>query len=264
MNKLEDSIKQNLYSNVQNMDDLNDNYNNIVKALVEIFPQNDVMEVVNEGNISIEVTQKVVEFTNYIKCLLDDKHIEPEIITQTIEKIEDKLSRKFILDAFLSSIDNTNENAYKILQIQEFVKWSSILYIFSEVDKKVYIYDFLNPGNTIPEDVEGLSQLINQKNTQIWLHRNISKNIMMEFLDSFNTSFDNNRKFSIKLHTFMIAPEKYWLKMYNKAGAEYEIISLEYLDWLKDDINVFLESEIIDVQLIDKPQPQISKIIWEL
>lgn len=264
MNKLEDSIEKNLYSDVQNMDDLHKNYNSILKAFVEIFPENDVMEVAGEANTSIEITQKVSEFSNYIKCLLDDKHIEPEIITQTIEKIEDKLSKKFILDAFLDNIDNTNENAYKILQIQEFVKGSSMLYIFSEVDKKVYIYDFLNPENTTEQDVEDLSQLINQKNTQIWLHRNISKDIIMEFLDSFNTAFDNNHTFWRKLHAFMIAPEKYWLKMYNKAGAEYEIISLEYLDWFKDDINVFLESEIIDVQLIDKPQPKISKIIWEL
>ena len=122
MNKLEESIQENLYSNVQNIDDLNDNYNSILKAFVEVFPENDAMEIANEANTSIEVTQKVSEFSNYIKCLLDDKHIEPEIITQTIEKIEDKLSRKFILDVFLDYIDNTNDNAYKILQIQEFVK----------------------------------------------------------------------------------------------------------------------------------------------
>ncbi|MGB2110873.1 MAG: hypothetical protein ACPHY8_03015 [Patescibacteria group bacterium] len=42
-----------------------------------------------------------------------------------------------------------------------------MLYIFSEVDKKVYIYDFLDPENTIEQDVEDLSELINQKNTQI-------------------------------------------------------------------------------------------------
>jgi len=246
------------------MEDLNDNYNSIVKAFVEIFPQNDLMNVSTEGNISIEVTQKVIEFSNYIKCLLDDKHIEPEIITQTIEKIEDKLSRKFILDVFLDNIDNTNENAYKILQIKEFVKWSNMLYLYSEVDKQVYIYDFLNPGITMQEDVEDLSKLINQKNTQIWLHKNISKDSIMEFLDSFHTAFDNNPKFWSRLHTFMLAPEKYGLKMYNKAGVEYEINFLEYLDWFKDDINVFLESEIIDVQLIDKPQQKIFKIIWEL
>ena len=264
MNKLEESIQENLYNNVQNMDDLNDNYDSILKAFVEIFPENDVMKVADEWTTSIEVTQKVSEFSNYIKCLLDDKHIEPEIITQTIEKIEDKLSRKFILDAFLDYIDNSNENAYKILQIQEFVKWLSMLYIFSEVDKKVYIYDFLDPENTIEQDVEDLSELINQKNTQIWLHKNISKDSIMEFLDSFNTAFNNNHKFWRKMHTFMLEPEKYWLKMYNKAGAEYEIIFLEYLGRFTDDINVFLESEIIDVQLIDKPQQKISKIIWEL
>ncbi len=264
MNKLEESIQENLYSNVQNIDDLNDNYNSILKAFVEVFPENDAMEIANEANTSIEVTQKVSEFSNYIKCLLDDKHIEPEIITQTIEKIEDKLSRKFILDVFLDYIDNTNDNAYKILQIQEFVKWSSMLYIYSEVDKKVYIYDFLDPANTIEQDIENLSELINQKNTQIWLHRNISKDIIMEFLDSFNTAFNNNSKFWQKLHTFMLDSEKYWLKMYNKAWAEYEIISLGYLDWFIDDINVFFESEVIDVQLIDKPQQKISKIMWEL
>ncbi len=264
MNKLEESIQENLYSNVQNMDDLYDNYNSILKAFVEIFPENDTMEIASEGNTSIKVTQKVLEFSNYIKYLLDDKHIEPEIITQTIERIEDKLSRKFILNVFLDNIDNTNENAYKILQIQEFVKWSSMLYIYSEVDKKVYIYDFLDPDNTVEQDVEDLSELINQKNTQIWLHRDISKDVIMEFLDSFNTAFNNNSKFWQKLHTFMLDSEKYWLKMYNKAWAEYEIISLGYLDWFTHDINVFLESEIIDVQLIDKPQQKISKIMWEL
>lgn len=264
MNKLEESIQENLYSNVQNMDDLNDNYNSILKAFVEIFPENDVMEVADEGNTSIEVTQKISEFSNYIKCLLDDKHIDPETITQTIEKIEDKLSRKFILDVFLDYIDNTNKNAYKILQIQEFVKWSSMLYIYSEVDKEVYIYDFLDTENTTEQYIEDLSELINQKNTQIWLQRNVSKDSIMEFLDSFNTAFNNNHKFWRKMHTFMLEPEKYWLKMYNKAGAEYEIISLEYLDSFTQDINVFLESEVIDVQLIDKPQQEILKIMWEL
>ncbi len=264
MNKLEESIEENLYSNVQNIDDLHDNYNSILKAFVKIFPENDVMKVADEWNTSIEITQKISEFSNYIKYLLDDKHIAPETITQTIEKIEDKLSRKFILDVFLDYIDNTNENAYKILQIQEFVKWSRMLYIYSEVDKEVYIYDFLDTENTTEQYIENLSELINQKNTQIWLHRNISKDVIMEFLDSFNTAFNNNQKFWRKMHTFMLEPENYWLKMYNKAGAEYEIISLEYLDWFTHDINVFLESEVIDVQLIDKSQQKISKIMWEL
>lgn len=264
MNKLEDSIKQALYQDATSVDSVERKSRYFEKAFCEIFPEYDSMNIRNENYSSIEVTQQIADMKSFIQCLFNDKHLDEIQISELFSKVSEELKGDILKQSFERQVITTNDNAHNIMKIQEYFQWSSVLLLYSDVERKLFCYDRFDSQEIKANKINQLVTLINQSGTNLGLFKDIDIQTLNFFIETLHQHFNSNQEFIWKFYEFMLHNEKYELEIINQNGETLHILSNRHLDFFNIELQEFVKSWISELKLRTKPQQRISKIIWEL